>query len=86
MFETYADSWEGDVSDDEEMCPHHPPFQCSAPQARSSNWKDPQECTVGKPDLCVFNSPETNTIEWTALSAVFILGKFFQRKPSYVGP
>lgn len=86
MFETYADSWEGDVSDDEEICPHHPPFQCSAPHAGSSKRKGPREHAVGKPNLCVFNNPETDAVEWTALSAVFILGKFFQRKPSYVGP
>lgn len=36
--------------------------------------------------LYVFNNPKTNAIEWTTLSALFILGKYFQRKPSYVGP
>lgn len=36
--------------------------------------------------LYVFNNPKRNAIEWTALSALFILGKYFQRKTSYVGP
>lgn len=36
--------------------------------------------------LCVFSNPETNAIEWTALSSLFILGKYFHGKPSYVGP
>lgn len=34
----------------------------------------------------VFNNPKTSAVEWTALSALFIFGKYFQRKPSYVGP
>lgn len=36
--------------------------------------------------LYVCNNPETNAIQWAAISALFILGKDFQRKASYVGP
>lgn len=36
--------------------------------------------------LYVSNNPETNAIQWAAISALFILGKYFQRKPSYAGP
>lgn len=32
--------------------------------------------------LYVSNNPETNAIQWAAISALFILGKYFQRKPS----
>lgn len=34
--------------------------------------------------LYFFNNPKTNAIEWTDLSALFILWKYFQRKPFYV--
>lgn len=43
-------------------------------------------CSVKAKTLYVFNNPKTNAIEWMALSALFILGKYFQRKASYVGP
>lgn len=36
MFKTYADSREGSVQDDEEICHRHPPLQCTAPHAKSS--------------------------------------------------
>lgn len=32
-----------------------------------------------------FNNAKPNVIEWTAISALFILRKYLQKKPSYAG-
>lgn len=73
MLETYADSQETNVQDDEEvrLCHHHIHSTCEDQQMKESMLVH----SVKAKTLYVFNNPKTNAIEWTVLSALFVLGK-----------
>lgn len=83
MLETYADSQEGR----RRKRPLLSPLSMHCSKNKAQQIKESTEAhSVKAKTLYVFNNPKTNAIEWTALSALFILGKYFQRKTSYVGP